>query len=78
MIMPSFIPNYSPSASILVSSLDDDSEDGNLSFPTQLPPLGFVEHEHISTPNLPIWFCTTQEASGDFVSDSSNQHCTCS
>jgi hypothetical protein len=60
MIMPSFIPNYSPSASILVSSLDDDSEDGNLSFPTQPPPLGFVEHEDISTPYVPRWVCITQ------------------
>jgi hypothetical protein len=78
MFMPSlacepsstFVPSFVP---ILVSSLDDDSEDENPPPPAHLPLDESFESEPASPPPLPRWVRSTQEASGDLVSDPSDQ-----
>ena len=65
-----FVPSYVP---ILVSSLNDDSEDENPPFPTHLPPYHSIEQEPAPKPPLPRWICSTQEATSDLVDDHSDQ-----
>jgi len=65
--MPSSIPNFSISDPILVSSSDNDIEDGNPPLPTHLPPFGFIEHEHelaLAT-SLSRWVHITREVVDD-------------
>jgi hypothetical protein len=66
-----FVPSSIP---ILVSSLDDDSEDGNPSPPTHLHLDESFEPELTPTPLLLRWVRSTQEATGDLVGDPSDQH----
>jgi hypothetical protein len=49
-----FVPSY-----VLVSSLDDDSEDENPPQPTHLPPDESFEPEPAPAPLLPRWVCST-------------------
>jgi hypothetical protein len=51
-----FVPYSIP---ILVSSLDDDSEDENPPLPSHLPPDESIEPEPTPTPPLPRWVCST-------------------
>jgi hypothetical protein len=69
---------YEPSSvfvpsSVLVSSLDDDSEDENPPPPAHLPPDESFEPEPTPTPPLPRWICSTCEAASDLVGDPSDQ-----
>jgi hypothetical protein len=64
-----FVPS-----SILVSSSDDDSENENPSPLDHLAPDESFEPEPTTTPTLPRWVRSTQEATGDLVSDPSDQH----
>jgi hypothetical protein len=58
-------------SSVLVSSSDDDSEDENPPPPAHLPPDESFESEPAPSPPLPRWVCSTREATGDLVSDTS-------
>jgi hypothetical protein len=58
---------------VLVSSLDDDSEDENPPLPGHLPPDESFGLEPTLGPQLPRWVCTTQEVIGDLVVDPSYQ-----
>jgi hypothetical protein len=61
--MTSSLPNfYDP---IMVSSLDNDSEDENPPLHAQLPPIRPIEHERITTPHLPRWVRATREVASD-------------
>jgi hypothetical protein len=68
-----FVPSYD-----LVSSSDDDSEYENPPPPTHPPPDESFSPEPTPAPSLPRWVCSTREATGDLVSDPSDQHQTCS
>jgi hypothetical protein len=81
-INSTFVPSsaFEPSLafvpySILVSSLNDDSEDENPSPSTRLPLDESFEHEPTPTPAppLPRWVYSTREAVGDLVGDPSDQ-----
>jgi hypothetical protein len=58
---------------IIVYSLDDDSEDENPPPLAQRPLYESFEPKPTPTPLLPRWVRSTQEATGDLVSDSSYQ-----
>jgi hypothetical protein len=58
---------------ILVSSSEDDSEDENPPPLAHLPPNESIEHEPALAPPLPRWVHSTQEVSGDLVSDPRDQ-----
>jgi hypothetical protein len=64
-----FVPSFVP---ILVSSLDDESEDENTPLPADIPPNESFEPEQAPVPPLPRWVCSTQEATGDLVDDPSD------
>jgi hypothetical protein len=66
-----FFPSSVP---ILVSSLDDDSEDENPPPLSHLPPNESFEPKPSPTPPLPRWVLSTQEVVGDLVGDPSYQH----
>jgi len=53
--MSSSLPNFSVSDPIMVSFLDDNSEDENQTFPTHLLPVESIEHEPTLAPILPKW-----------------------
>jgi hypothetical protein len=65
-----FVPSSIP---ILVSSLDDDSEDENPPPPVDLPLDESFEPKQAPVPPLPIWVRSTREVVGDLVSDPSDQ-----
>jgi hypothetical protein len=65
-----FVPS---SVHILVSSLDDGSEDENPPLPAHFPPDESFEHEPTPVLPLPRWVCSTQEATGGLVGDPSDQ-----
>jgi hypothetical protein len=62
--------------SILVSSSNDDNEDENPPLNSHLPPDESFEPKPTPapTPPLPRWVHSTREATGDLVSDPSDQH----
>jgi hypothetical protein len=70
-----FVPSYVP---ILVSSSNDDSEDGNTPSLIHLPPDKSIEPEPTPSPQLPRWVRSTGEAVGDLVGDRLYQRQTCS
>jgi hypothetical protein len=59
---------------VLVSSSDDDSEDENPPPPAHPPLDESFEPEPALAPPLPRCVCSTREATGDLVSDPSDQH----
>ena len=65
-----FVPSSVP---ILVSYLDDDSEDENPPLPSDLPRDESFELEQAPVPPLPRWVRSTREAANDLVCDPSNQ-----
>jgi hypothetical protein len=78
-----FVPSSSfhPSStfvlsSILVSSLDDDSEDENPPPPTHLPLDRSFEPEPTPSTPLPRWVHSTPKSAGDLVGDPSDQRWT--
>jgi hypothetical protein len=66
-----FVP---PSVPILVSSSDDENEDGNPTLPAHLPLDESFEPEPTPAPPLPRWVRSTREAAGDLVGDPLDQH----
>jgi len=73
--LQSSIPTSFVISPILVSSTtNDDSEDENPIFPTFPPLVEFIENDPTKTPQLPTWFHTTQEGTGDIASDPSYYH----
>jgi hypothetical protein len=66
-----FVPS-----SVLVSSSYDDSEDEIPPLPSHLPLDESFEPELAPAPPLPRWVHSTREATGDLVSDPSNQRYT--
>jgi hypothetical protein len=70
-----FVPSSVP---ILVSYLDDDSEDENPPSHALLPPDDSIEPEPTPTPPLPSWVHSTREEAGDLVGDPSDQCRKCS
>jgi hypothetical protein len=69
---------YEPSlafvpSSDLVFSSDDDSEDDNPPLPAHPPLDESFEPEPTPVPPLPRWVCSTREATGGLVGDSSDQ-----
>jgi hypothetical protein len=63
-----FVPSF-----VMVSFSDDDNEDENTPLPTHLPPYESFETTPTPSPPLSIWVCSTWEATGDIVSDPSDQ-----
>jgi hypothetical protein len=70
---PSLVLVLSSDPILVSSSSDVDSEDENPPLPGHLPLDQSIEHEPALAPPLPIWVCSTQEASGDLVGDPSDQ-----
>jgi hypothetical protein len=74
MFVPYYLPIFSISDIILVSSLDDENEDENSPLPTYLPSIGSIEHDLFPTPSLPRWVHTTRKVVSDIVNDPTYQH----
>lgn len=58
-VSSSFIENIYSSVFVVVSSLYDDNEDGNSTFPTHPPLVESIEHKCLVTPYLPRSVHTT-------------------